>query len=74
MYHKDFIIDLEDQMEDCSMENEVLEKIINALDTSKDQMQKYLFALTTQKIKHNQETIELMNNILNDIYQDGSVN
>lgn len=74
MYHKDFIIDLENQMEECSMENEVLEKVIDALDTKKDQMQKYLFALTQQKMKHNQETINLMNNILNDIYEDAGMN
>jgi len=74
MYHKDFIIDLENQMEDCTIENEVLEKIVDALDTNKDQMQKYLFALSQQKIKHNNETLELMNNILNDIYKDGGMN
>jgi chromosomal replication initiation ATPase DnaA len=74
MYHKDFIIDLENQMEDCTIENEVLERIVDALDTNKDQMQKYLFALSQQKIKHNNETLELMNNILNDIYKGGGMN
>jgi chromosomal replication initiation ATPase DnaA len=74
MYHKDFIIDLENQMQDCTIENEVLERIVDALDTNKDQMQKYLFALSQQKIKHNNETLELMNNILNDIYKDGGMN
>jgi vesicle coat complex subunit len=74
MYHKDFIIDLENQMQDCTIENEVLERIVDALDTNKDQMQKYLFALSQQKIKHNNETLELMNNILNDIYKGGGMN
>lgn len=68
MYHKDFIIGLEDQMEDCAMENEVLEKIISALDKDKDKRQHYLYALSEQKMRHNKETIALMNEILNDIY------
>jgi hypothetical protein len=71
--HKDFIIDLDNQMENLTMENEALTLVVEYLKVEKDKMQLYIKYLSEQKIKHNNETIQLMNSILNDIHQSGYI-
>lgn len=71
--HKEFIIDLENQMEECHMENEVLEMILKRLERKKHLAHNYMLALSQQKLKHNNETIDLLNKILKDIYGNNGV-
>ena len=65
-----FFKDLDIQIQDMQEENDTLNFVLNALKDSKKKQDKYLYEITKQTIKHNEESIQLMLAIIQDHEKD----
>lgn len=75
MVNKNFIINLEDQMQKISERNEKLESILDGLgDVQNTELDTYIYDLTHLTLMQNNEKLELMNTILKNIFRDWGKN
>jgi sugar-specific transcriptional regulator TrmB len=65
-----FFKDLDIQIQDMQEENDTLQFVLKALKDSKKKSDQYIYEITKQTIRHNEESINLMLSIINDNEKD----
>ena len=65
-----FFKDLDIQIQDMQEENDTLQFVLKALKDSKKKSDQYIYEITKQTIRHNEESINLMLSIINDQEKD----
>jgi hypothetical protein len=65
-----FFKDLDIQIQDMQEENDTLQFVLKALKDSKKKSDQYIYEITKQTIRHNEESINLMLSIINDHEKD----
>ena len=65
-----FFKDLDIQIQDMQEENDTLQIVLKALKDSKKKSDQYIYEITKQTIRHNEESINLMLSIINDHEKD----